>query len=200
MILIALMWAYILSPFSKHGDPPTTLKDATFTAAAEQACTTAEADIAKLPKAETAESPEQRAEVLTEANAIVADLVQSLRAIEPKVEQDRQFTDQWLADWDSYARVEAGVRAAARRGQGRALRGASRGRASDHGTDGRLRAAQRHAVLSGAARRLSARHSDAQARGHPDPSHSRIGFAGAPAATQLSGSSPETTDPAATAT
>ncbi len=102
VILIALMWAYILSPFSKHGDPPTTLKDTTFTAAAEQACTTAEADIAKLPKAETAESPEQRAEVLTEANAIVADLVQSLRAIEPKVEQDRQFTDQWLADWDSY--------------------------------------------------------------------------------------------------
>jgi hypothetical protein len=102
VILIALMWAYILSPFSKHGEAPTTLKDTSFTAAAEQACAAAEADIAKLPKAETAETAEQRASVLTEANAIVADLVKNLEAIEPKAAQDRQFTDQWLADWTSY--------------------------------------------------------------------------------------------------
>ena len=102
VILIALMWAYILSPFSKSGGTPTTLKDTTFTTAAEQACAAAQADIAKLPKAATAESPEERSTVLTEANAIVAGLVKNLEAIEPKAPQDRQFTDQWLADWNSY--------------------------------------------------------------------------------------------------
>jgi hypothetical protein len=102
VILIALMWAYILLPFSKHPGTPTTLKDTSFTTAAEQACAAAEADIGKLPKAETAQSPEERAVVLIKANAIVAALVKSLEAIEPKTVGDRQFTDQWLADWNSY--------------------------------------------------------------------------------------------------
>ena len=102
VILIALMWAYILSPWSKHGDTPTTLKDASYTAAAEQICAASQTKINALPKADTAESPEDRARVLTEANGLVGDLVTRLHALQPKVEADRQFTDQWLTDWDSY--------------------------------------------------------------------------------------------------
>lgn len=102
VLLIALMWAYILSPWSKRGDTPTTLKDTSYTAAAEEICATSQAKIAELPKAETAKSPEERATVLTEANGLVADLVTQLHALQPKVEDDRQFTDQWIADWDSY--------------------------------------------------------------------------------------------------
>lgn len=102
VILIALMWGYILSPWSKHGDPPTTLEDTSYTAAAEQICATSQAKINALPKAITAKSPEDRAQVLTQANSLVADLVTQLHALQPKVDADRRFTDQWLADWDSY--------------------------------------------------------------------------------------------------
>ena len=102
VILIMLMWAFILSPWSKRGDVPTTLKDTTYTAAAEQACAATQASIKELPKAETASSPEERAGVLQQANAMVADLVASLHALQPKVADDRQYTDQWLEDWDGY--------------------------------------------------------------------------------------------------
>ena len=102
VIVIALMWAFILSPFSKRDDPPTTLKDTTYTASAEKLCAATQAKIAALPKAETAQSPEERAQVLTQANGLVADLVAQLHALEPKVEVDRHYTDQWVADWDSY--------------------------------------------------------------------------------------------------
>ena len=33
---------------------------------------------------------------------MVADLVASLHALQPKVADDRQYTDQWLDDWDGY--------------------------------------------------------------------------------------------------
>lgn len=102
VILIALMWAYILSPWSKHGDTPTTLEDTGYTAAAEQLCAAAQAKINALPKAVTAKSPEDRARVLTQANSLVSQLVTQLHALQPQVQADRQFTDQWLADWDSY--------------------------------------------------------------------------------------------------
>ncbi|HEY4333399.1 MAG TPA: hypothetical protein VGM78_12540 [Ilumatobacteraceae bacterium] len=102
VILIVMMWAYILSPWSKTGDLPTTLKDKTYAATAEPLCAATQAQIAELPKAFTAGSPEERASVLTQADAMVATLVKQLHGLEPKVEQDRQFTDQWLADWDSY--------------------------------------------------------------------------------------------------
>lgn len=102
VILIALMWAYILSPWSKHGDTPTTLEDTSYTAAAEQICATSEVKINALPKAQTAKSPEERAQVLTQANALVADQVTQLHALRATVEADRHYTDQWMADWDSY--------------------------------------------------------------------------------------------------
>jgi hypothetical protein len=102
VILIALMWAYILSPWSKRGDVPTTLKDTSYTAAAERLCAASQAKINELPKAATAESPEERAAVLTQANGLVDDLVTQLHALQPKVDADREFVDQWMADWDSY--------------------------------------------------------------------------------------------------
>jgi hypothetical protein len=102
VILIALMWAYILSPWSKTGDLPTTLKDKSYAATAEPLCAATQTKIDALPKAYTAESPEDRAAVLTKADAMVAILVKQLHGLEPKVAEDRQFTDQWLADWDSY--------------------------------------------------------------------------------------------------
>ena len=102
VILIALMWAYILSPWSKSGDVPTTLKDKSYAATAEPLCAATQTQIDGLPKANTAESPQDRAAVLTRANAMVADLVKQLHGLEPKVVEDRQFTNQWLTDWDSY--------------------------------------------------------------------------------------------------
>ena len=154
VILIALMWGYILSPWSKHGDPPTTLEDTSYTAAAEQICATSQAKINALPKAITAKSPEDRAQVLTQANTLVADLVTQLHALQPKVDADRRFTDQWMADWDSYLASRQAYARLLGIGQGRPVHGAGRGRSSDHRADGRLRPPERHAVVSGAPGRL----------------------------------------------
>ena len=102
VILIVMMWAYILSPWSKTGDVPTTLQDKTYAAQAEQLCAATQARIAELPPANTAKSPEERAGVLKQADAMVAELVHELHALQPKVTDDRQYTEQWLSDWDSY--------------------------------------------------------------------------------------------------
>ena len=90
MILIALMWAYILSPWSKTGDPPTTLKDKSYAATAEPLCAATQTKIDALPKAYTAESPEDRAAVLAKADAMVATLVKQLHGLQPKVAEDRR--------------------------------------------------------------------------------------------------------------
>ena len=102
VVLIILMWAYILSPWSKTGPVPTTLEDKGYATQAEQLCAATQAQIAELPKANTAKSPEERAGVLKQADGMVADLVNELHALQSKHADDRQFTDQWLADWDSY--------------------------------------------------------------------------------------------------
>ena len=40
--------------------------------------------------------------MLEDANDIVAGLVADLHGIDPAVAADRQYVDQWMADWDSY--------------------------------------------------------------------------------------------------
>ena len=84
---------------------------------------------------------------------MVADLVKQLQALEPKVTEDRQFTDQWLADWDSYLASRRRYASMLATGKDDRFTVAGRRRTSDHRADGRLRGAQRHAVVSGAARR-----------------------------------------------
>jgi hypothetical protein len=101
VIAIIAMWAYILGPWRSR-EVPTTLEDLTYAERAEPLCAAAQARIDELPPAATARTPQERAEVLDDANAIVAALVAVLHEINPLVAADRQYVDQWMADWDSY--------------------------------------------------------------------------------------------------
>jgi hypothetical protein len=101
VIAIIAMWVYILGPW-RDRKVPTTLEDLTYAERVEPICAASQARIEELPPAATATSPQQRAEVLDEANEIVAALVDDLREIEPLVAEDQQYVDQWMADWTSY--------------------------------------------------------------------------------------------------
>jgi hypothetical protein len=101
VVLIIAMWVYILGPW-RNREVPTTLEDLTYAARVEPVCTAAQARIEELPPAATATSPQERAEVLDDANDIVAGLVADLHEIDPAVAGDREYVDQWMADWDSY--------------------------------------------------------------------------------------------------
>jgi hypothetical protein len=101
IVAIAAMWVYILGPWRSR-EVPTTLEDRTYAERAEPLCVAAQARIAALPPAASATTPEERADVLDAANDIVAGLVAELHRIEPSVDADRQYVDQWMADWDSY--------------------------------------------------------------------------------------------------
>ncbi len=101
VVAIVAMWAYILGPWRSR-EVPTTLEDLTYAARVEPVCAAAQARIEQLPPAATATSPQERAEVLDDANDVVAALVADLHEIDPVVAADRQYVDQWMADWDSY--------------------------------------------------------------------------------------------------
>jgi hypothetical protein len=101
----ALLWIYALSGVARE-DPPNTLEDQAFAAAAEPLCAAALTDLRALPRAEQTPSPTERADVLDRSNAILRAMVTSLRdeAPEPGTVSDRDLSmiDEWLADWDVY--------------------------------------------------------------------------------------------------
>jgi Na+-transporting methylmalonyl-CoA/oxaloacetate decarboxylase gamma subunit len=101
VIAIIAMWVYILGPW-RNREVPTTLEDLTYAERVEPVCAAAQARVEELPPAATAANPQERAEVLDEANDIVAGLVADLHEIDSVVAADRQFVDQWMADWESY--------------------------------------------------------------------------------------------------
>jgi hypothetical protein len=101
VIAIIAMWAYILGRW-RNREGPTTLVDLTYSERAERLRAAARARIDELPPAATASTPQERAEVLNDANEIVAGLVADLHEVEPLVAADQQYVDQWMADWDSY--------------------------------------------------------------------------------------------------
>ena len=99
--LIAAMWIYALG-FAPKGNP-NRLHDTAWTANAESVCAAAQQQIAALPPAKTAKSPQDRADVVDQANAVVADMIATLRtaAVSGTV-KEQHYVEMWLADWDTY--------------------------------------------------------------------------------------------------
>lgn len=101
--LIAVMWLYAASPWSRR-EPPATLENRSYAAAAAALCRDALAPIDDLPIASQARSPQERAQIIDQGNEVVADLVVRLRTLQPVGDHDTVLVEQWLDDWDELLR------------------------------------------------------------------------------------------------
>jgi hypothetical protein len=84
------------------GDPPDTLANGAFPAAAEPRCAAALADIELLPAAMTARSATERAATLDQATDRLDALVGELHALAPTDGEDAVTVRAWLDDWGTY--------------------------------------------------------------------------------------------------
>ena len=97
------MWVYVLYLAIGPGrqDPPDKLGDATFAIAAQERCEEALDVVRQLPLASETRSADVRAEVVDDANASFAAMLDDLAAIVPSGE-DGEIVEDWLADWRTY--------------------------------------------------------------------------------------------------
>jgi hypothetical protein len=107
-----LMWFYLFFGYDP-GLKVDELADRTFPNAAQEVCERAEAELARLPPATAARTPDERADTVDEANAILTSMVDELEPLVPAGD-DRinNGIRQWLGDWrthisdrDDYARA-----------------------------------------------------------------------------------------------
>lgn len=95
------LYLFAISPWSPR-DVPDNLEDTAFELAAEPRCAVFQAELNALPRAGTATSPAERADVLEQANTILSAMVLDLRPVVTGSESDRQILVDWLDDWDLY--------------------------------------------------------------------------------------------------
>lgn len=79
------------------------LADQTFPTQAEKICSAALSQTEKLPVANLASTPTERAANVEKSNIIFREMIESLRPISPQ--QPQQIADgvrEWLNDWDTY--------------------------------------------------------------------------------------------------
>lgn len=118
------MWGYVLFLAFGPGrqSPVDRLDDPAFAQAAEVRCADALADIEQLPLATEATSAADRADVVAEANDVLASMLDDLddlAVLAPQGDQ-RDVVDEWLTDWRTYVgnrrdyadalRVDSGAR------------------------------------------------------------------------------------------
>lgn len=104
VLALVLMWIYAFSGMAKK-DPPDLLDDAAFATAAAPICATARAALDELPSALEAGTPEERADTVAQANAILTAMVTDLRAEAPDQgddHRDSRITGLWLDDWQTH--------------------------------------------------------------------------------------------------
>lgn len=94
-------WAWILSGAPARQNPDK-LEDRAYAASLEDRCQDLRDDLAELPAAPDIETAAERADVLDEANVLVAAFIDDLEAGAP-TEGDAGVTMQgWIADWRTY--------------------------------------------------------------------------------------------------
>lgn len=96
-----VLWFYAFSGLARR-DPPDTLDEAAYAAAAQPICAASRARIDALPIAQATRSPEERAAVLSDATDELVVMVDRLRDLTPGTDRDRAIVTAWLEDWDRY--------------------------------------------------------------------------------------------------
>ena len=99
VIVLVAMWAYAFSGLARK-DPPDLLDDERFPTEAESICAATRDDLAELPAAQDARSPEERAVTVAQANVLLDSMVDDLAAIAPtEGGRDERITALWIDDW-----------------------------------------------------------------------------------------------------
>lgn len=99
---LTLMWIYAFSGVAAK-DPPDQLDDPAFAEAAEPVCAAARDELEALPAARDAESPEERAVTVRQANTVLTSMVDELDGlVAPGDDRDERITRLWLADWRTH--------------------------------------------------------------------------------------------------
>jgi hypothetical protein len=106
VIALVSMWIYVLYlAFGPGRQPPIDrLDDPAFAKAAEERCAAAVADVGELPLANQSPDATARADVLDQANATFAAMLDDLdgmTGLAPAGDQRRR-AEEWLADWRTY--------------------------------------------------------------------------------------------------
>ncbi len=104
VVAFVAMWAYILYLAIGPGRqaPIDRLDDPSFARAAEARCSAALDEVAALPGATHGQpTPEDRADVVEQANTTFESMLDDLEAMVPSGE-DGELVHEWLADWRTY--------------------------------------------------------------------------------------------------
>jgi hypothetical protein len=97
------MWGYVLYLAIGPGrqDPVDRLHDPRFAEAAEARCDGAHNAIDQLPAADQTPAPVERADVVDQADAVLAAMLDDLEGLAPGGD-DGVITREWIADWRTY--------------------------------------------------------------------------------------------------
>ena len=103
VVALVAMWAYVLYLAFGPGrqPPPDRLADPAFGRQAQATCEAALADVAALPPAVQAESAVERADIVAQANARFATMLDEIEPLAPGGE-DGEIVAAWIADWRTY--------------------------------------------------------------------------------------------------
>ena len=102
VLLILVMWGWAF--FGSAPDKlPGTLDDPAFAVAAEEICTAAAGELARLPRSYMTTDHVQRAAVVRESDVILSTMLDQLDAIAPADgSADADMIEEWLGDWRTY--------------------------------------------------------------------------------------------------
>lgn len=92
-------WLIFLAP---EQEPRDRLDDPAFAEEAEGVCAAAQAEVADIAPAYTAEVPEDRAVLVDEGTVALRAMVADLRTFAPEDGRDGDMVQEWLDDWGTY--------------------------------------------------------------------------------------------------
>ncbi len=95
-------WVYVLFVYDP-GLMIDELADRTFPTQAEQVCAAAKSELDALPRAEVAQSADERADVVARSNVVLSQMLADLRPLTPTESPvGNEAVSEWLDDWETY--------------------------------------------------------------------------------------------------
>jgi hypothetical protein len=115
VVIMVAMWGYVLYLAFGPGrqPPPDRLADPAFARLAQATCESAHREVRELPPAIEAETAEERAEIVDEANARFSAMIDEIEPLAPGGE-DGEIVAAWIADWRTYLQDRSAYAAALR--------------------------------------------------------------------------------------
>jgi hypothetical protein len=101
VVAAIIMWIVAFSGIGKS-ESPDLLSDRGWVDSAKAVCTQAQEQLAEIPNADKADSPEERAIILDQGDEILGQMIDELAAIEPDDQHDANTVDLWLKDYRTH--------------------------------------------------------------------------------------------------